>query len=96
MGKKTTTLRLFLLVCKMSEKNELLCKTAVRSWGPPPQTSGNHVEIQDGSTVSIVLLSASKLPSLGQPGKFNDCHGSDLGFTLGAFQSERGKAILFL
>ena len=58
---------------------------------PPPR-----LEIQDGKAVSTFLLSASRLWSLGQPGKFNDSYISDPGFVLWVFQSKRGKVILFL
>ena len=92
-GKKTSARSLSPLVCKTSENPELLPHGSRR---PPSQTSGIPVEIQDGKAISTIVLSASKLWSLGQPGKFNDSYTSDLGFVLGVFQSKRGKVILFL
>lgn len=69
------------------------CGMKLRSLAP---TSGNHVDLQDGKAQPTNIFPASTPWSFAQPGKFNDSQASDVGFTLGAFQSQKGKVILFL
>lgn len=56
------------------------------------------MEMQDGEAISAFAPSASKLRSLGQPGKFNDRYAviSDLFWGLSKVRGEKSFFFLFL